>query len=185
MYWISLSMVCIRIVNVVATASLNQELDFYKIRELKGIFHDSDVYGGIAAYFKDEEMQGRVTLFQSGKMISVGTKTEKQAFKELNGAMKFLVKNDFIKEIELYPKVQNIVVMVDLERHINLKELAGNIKSSYEPKRFSGLILHLEEPNKAGVLIFASGKIVVAGLKSSDEINPIVQQIQDLVKLYQ
>ena len=53
--------------------------------------------------------------------------------------------------------------MVDLERHINLKELAGNIKSSYEPKRFSGLILHLEEPNKAGVLIFASGKIVVAG----------------------
>jgi TATA-box binding protein (TBP) (component of TFIID and TFIIIB) len=87
----------ITIVNVVATASLNQELDFDKIREAKEVFHDSDVYYGNAAYFKTEGMQGKVSFFLSGKMISVGTKSEKKAVEELNIAMNFLAEKGFVK----------------------------------------------------------------------------------------
>jgi TATA-box binding protein (TBP) (component of TFIID and TFIIIB) len=85
-------MVKTEIVNVVATASIGQELDFYELRKHKEIFHDSDVYGGRVAYFKTEKMKGRVSLFPSGKMISVGTKSETQALQELELAKDFLSK---------------------------------------------------------------------------------------------
>ncbi len=46
----------IEIVNVVATASLNQEVDFEAFKQTKEIFRDSDVYGSRVAYFKKKGM---------------------------------------------------------------------------------------------------------------------------------
>ena len=45
--------------------------DFYFLQEIS---ITSDVYGRRAAYLKTKEMQGKVSIFSSGKMISVGTK---------------------------------------------------------------------------------------------------------------
>ena len=49
-------------------------------------------------------MNGRVSIFSSGKMVSAGTKSELQAFCEFKLAMEFLVANGFIKEVKLEPK---------------------------------------------------------------------------------
>src|SRR3990170_2847547 len=86
-----------KIVNVVATASVNQELDLHELRQHKEIFHDSKVYGGRVAYFKTPKMKGKVSIFPSGKMISVGTRTGKNALRELKMAMKFLIEKGFAK----------------------------------------------------------------------------------------
>lgn len=61
-------MVMIEIVNVVATASLNQTFDFDELRECKEIFNDSDAYGGRVAYFKTKKLQGKVSIFLSGPL---------------------------------------------------------------------------------------------------------------------
>lgn len=66
-------MVRFEIVNVIATASLNQKLNLNTIGLLEYVFHDEAVYGGHAAYFRSPEMKGTVSLFSSGKMITVGT----------------------------------------------------------------------------------------------------------------
>jgi TATA-box binding protein (TBP) (component of TFIID and TFIIIB) len=68
------------IVNVVATADLNQEVDLFELANLKEIVYDSEIYGGRVAYFKLSDMEGKVSIFSSGKMISVGTKSDKTAF---------------------------------------------------------------------------------------------------------
>jgi len=175
-------MVETQIVNVVATASLNQELDFYELRQYKEIFHDSDVYGGRVAYLKTKNMEGRVSLFPSGKMISVGTRSEKKAFEELNCAMRFLVEKGFIKKVTLSPRTQNIVVTVDFERRVNLEELVANTRGIYKPKQFPAFILKVEKPYTASILIFASGKVIIAGLKSSEQIVPVIQKIEDILK---
>jgi len=107
-------LVKVAVVNVVATASLNQPMDFEELRRFGEIFHDSDVYGGRVAYFKTKQMQGRVSIFLSGKMISVGTKSEEQAQKELQLAKQLLVEKGLIKEVELEPKTQNIVPQLTL-----------------------------------------------------------------------
>ena len=78
------------IVNVVATAALNQKVDLEEIKKFNDVFHDSNVYGGRVAYFKTSNMQGKVSIFTSGKMISVGTKHEETAFQELEAAKDFL-----------------------------------------------------------------------------------------------
>jgi TATA-box binding protein (TBP) (component of TFIID and TFIIIB) len=83
--------------------SPNQEIDFNKLGRYDEILHDSDVYGGRVAYFKTEKMQGRVSIFSCGRMISVGTKGEQQAFKELEKAMNFLTEKGITKPVSLKP----------------------------------------------------------------------------------
>lgn len=51
------------IVTVVATASVNQPIDFEELRRFSEIFHDSDVYGGRVAYFKTKQIQDKVSIF--------------------------------------------------------------------------------------------------------------------------
>ena len=100
-------MVKVDIVNVVATASLNQTIDFNELVKCKEIIYSSNIYGGRVAYFKTEKMQGKVSIFLSGKMISVGTKSELGAFNELVFAMNYLAAKGLLKKVELTPKIQN------------------------------------------------------------------------------
>lgn len=108
------------IVNVVDTASLGQKLDFYKLTTVKEIVYDANVYRGRVAYFKQPTMEGRVSLFPSGKMISGGTKSEKKAHGELEKATKFLAKKGLVKEVGLHAKTQNTVVTAVFEGDVNL-----------------------------------------------------------------
>jgi len=171
------------IVNVVATASLSQELDLDELGKFSEILHDSEIYGGRVAYFKSSDMNGKVSFFASGKMISVGTTSEKEAFYELEHARKFLVENCFTKLAQIQPKIRNIVVVADFGENVNLEELSKNCKMIYEPEQFPGGILRIEEPFKATILIFASGKIVITGLKSSNQIKPTAQKLANVVKI--
>lgn len=175
----------VTIVNVIATASMNQEVDFEALRNVKEIFHDSDVYGGRVAYFKKKSMQGKVSIFMSGKMISIGTKSESQAFSELETTADFLVKKSFAKPTELEPKVRNMVVKVDFERTFDLEKLAEGQGIIYEPEQFPGAILRLEKPFKASVLIFSSGKAIITGLVDSRQIEPTIAKLEDFIEANQ
>jgi transcription initiation factor TFIID TATA-box-binding protein len=174
-------MVKVQIVNVVATASINQQVDFEKLKVYGEIFHDSDVYGGRVAYFKTKQMEGKVSIFLSGKMISVGTKKEAQAQKELMLAKQFLVDKGLIQDVELRTKTQNMVITVDFEQPINLEEFSEKTRAIYEPEQFPGAIIRIKQPLKASVLIFSSGKIVIAGLTSSEQIEKIIDKIKELL----
>jgi TATA-box binding protein (TBP) (component of TFIID and TFIIIB) len=170
------------IVNVIATASINQEMDFDALRQAKEIFHDSDVYGGRVAYFKKAGMQGKVSIFASGKLISIGTKSESQAFNELETTATFLAEKKFAKPAKLEPRIRNIVVRIDLERVISLEKLVENHASIiYEPEQFPAAKLHLEKPFKASILIFSSGKAIITGLTSSKQIKRTIVQLEAFI----
>ena len=178
-------MVKTTVVNVVVTAALNQALDLDELGKFREILHDPDIYGGRVAYFKTSNMDGKVSIFSSGKMISVGTTSEKKAFCELEYAKKFLVEKGFTKPILLQPKIRNIVLTADLEKSINLEELSKKCKMIYEPEQFPGGTLRIEEPYKATILIFASGKVVITGLKSSNQIKPAIRKLVNLLKTHE
>jgi transcription initiation factor TFIID TATA-box-binding protein len=172
----------VSIVNVVATAALGQSLDFDELKEHEEIFHDSRVYGGRVAYYKAPSMEGRVSIFRSGKMISVGAKTEKKAFQQLHLAMNFLTKKGFVKPVELDFRTRNIVVTADFGKSLNLEKLAENSKAIYEPEQFPGAILRIDKPSKASVLVFASGKIVITGLTKQSQIIPTINRLKSLTR---
>lgn len=173
------------IVNVVATASLSQKVDLYELGKLDEFVHNSEVYGGRVAYFRSPNLKGMVSVFASGKMISVGTKSEEEAYNALVYTKEFLVQKGFVKPNVLTHKIQNIVVSANFKMNIDLEELAENNKVIYEPEQFPGGILRIEEPYKATVLLFASGKAVVTGLLSFNEIKPVLEKTVKLARRFE
>ena len=87
-----------RIVNIVATATLDQEINLAMLARFREVIYDSTRYGGHVAYFKSPRMKGKVSIFASGKIISAGTVQEKEAIRELKEVKEFL-KNQKIKSV--------------------------------------------------------------------------------------
>jgi len=68
---------------------------------------------------------------------------------------------------QLFIRIQNMTATANLGVKLDLKKIALRCRNTeYNPKRFAAVIMRLMEPKATG-LIFASGKLVVTGLKSS------------------
>ena len=75
--------------------------------------------------------------------------------------------------------VENIVATVSLniENKINLdKIIQDNINAEYNPEKFPGLIIRLEEP-KATIILFSTGKMVITGLKDVYAVEKVVEKM--------
>jgi transcription initiation factor TFIID TATA-box-binding protein len=158
----------IKVVNVVCTGDLKQQVDITCFNQFDFLKTNLKVYR--CGYVKTKNMSGRVTVFKSGKIISVGTKSIDFAIKELETASKLLKKYGLISKFSLKPQIRNIVSNIDLKRKIDLEKFARSIpKVMYEPEQFSGLVLRFSGSIVA--LIFASGKIILTGAKSYTDLN--------------
>lgn len=155
--------------NVVATANLAQRVDATKFTKYSWGTYDVAYYGGLCGYIKDSAMQGRVTVFFTGKIISVGAKSIRKAILQLEHAKDILVEEGFIKNIKLQPKIQNIVGTMSLSGTLDLNKITTSLKSStLEPEIFPGVIYKTQY--KTSCLIFSSGKIVITGARSESQL---------------
>ena len=172
-----------KIRNVVCTANLEQKVDIVKLSRIACGIYDEAIYGGRCGYIKTPDMDGRVTIFASGKMISIGGKSIKMAIDQLNQAKFFLVKEKMINEMQIIPKIQNIVATIDVGQLLPIKKLASKLPGAvYDPDTFAGLILMGLESNT--FLIFASGKIVSTGCKSSEEVSRTSFELLQKIKKF-
>ena len=74
-------------------------------------------------------------------------------------------------------RIENIVATVSLEQTLDLYAIERNVENvEYNPDQFPGLIFRLETP-KVTALIFKSGKMVVTGAKSTEELIRAVKKI--------
>lgn len=96
--------------------------------------------------------------------------------------MKVIPKLDgFVKKVKLIPKIQNIVATLNIGSRIDLNEVVTHVpKITFEPDQFPGAILRMTEGPVC--LLFASGKIVIAGSKSEDDIRNAVSNLEKLLK---
>jgi transcription initiation factor TFIID TATA-box-binding protein len=86
------------------------------------------------------------------------------------------------KEIEIIPTIQNIVSTAQLNCKLKLKEIALQEQNTqYEPKRFSGLIMRINEPRTTS-LIFSNGKIVVLGAKNEEDSFKACKRIRNIIR---
>ncbi len=73
--------------------------------------------------------------------------------------------------------IENIVATVTLEQGLDLYAMERSVPNvEYDPDQFPGLIYRLESP-KVTSLIFKSGKMVVTGAKSTDELIKAAKKI--------
>lgn len=173
----------IEIVNVVATANIKQQVNLKSISKHPVIMHSPETYGGRVAYIKTRSMKGKVSIFSSGKLISVGTKCPEQAQQDMNNAIEILVLQGSINPVNIYAKIRNIVAVQNIGTTIALEEMSLVINCIYEPEQFSGLILRQDNP-KVTFLVFSSGKIVIAGCKSLDELDNAASKIVEIIDIF-
>ena len=170
----------IHINNVVATASISDELNLklineivpnseYKIKRFPGLI------------YRQRIPKTALLLFSSGKVVCTGAKTMKDAkiailnVIELLSKFKFrLIKNPIIS-------VQNIVATSSLHAELNLSTIAislGLENVEYEPEQFPGLVYRVFDP-KVVFLIFKSGEIVCTGAKTVEDINTALKILKN------
>lgn len=166
-----------KVVNLVATADLKQPVDLDYLSKFPFIIYDQEIYGGRVAYLKTRKMFGKVSIFFSGKLISIGTKSREQALHDLKYTHNILVSNQIINHIKLKIIVHNIVAILDTQLKMDLEDLSSsNENAIYEPTQFPAVFLHIEEP-KSVFTIFNSGKTIITGVKSLKELDDAVEKI--------
>ena len=166
-----------RIVNVVSTADLRQYVDLSALNRYDWGLYDLDIYP--AGYIKDSLIQGKVTVFSSGKLISVGANSTKASFSNLNHARRLLESGGIVQKVILRPAVRNIVASVDVGHRIDLHGLVKRIQNVvYEPEQFPGAMVK-SKGESPSLIIFASGKVVIAGTKSLPELKMVLNNLSN------
>jgi len=167
-----------RVVNVVATANLGQEIDLDRVGLVVGGRYDPESYH--CAYLKAPPIRGRVIIFASGKMIGVGTKTLAEARDDLGFAARILNREGISRSSTLTVTIQNIVTTFDLDEVLDLVGLNAELEESvYDPEVFPGLAW---KPGDfpAHLLIFGSGK-VVASVKTMKDAARVTKYLESRV----
>lgn len=171
----------LKVVNVIATANLSQSVDLAKVGRLPCCLYDLAIYH--CAYLKSPDMYSKVSIFATGKMISIGTKDERQASHDLRYAAEYLAKYDLVEEKELVVKIQNMVATTHVGFPMDLEHIAQETPHMiYEPEQFPGAIYRPDNFKGGAILFFASGKFVIAGATSMEQLENAAREIARLVE---
>lgn len=171
----------IEIVNVVASATIEQKLDLVEVtKKFPDVEYHPEQFPG--AVFRLKDPLSATLLFNSGKMVCTGAKSEKMSIKAVNTVVQKLRKGKIKIKNEPIVTIQNIVSSINLGGTVSLEQAARTLpRSMYEPEQFPGLIHRMLDPRTV-ILIFASGKLVCVGAKVEEEIHRSVNQIHNLLE---
>ena len=171
----------IEIVNVVASATIDQKLDLNKIQEkFPDVEYNPDQFPG--AVFRLKSPKTATLLFTSGKMVCTGSKSEEMAVKAVNTVVQKLRKGGIKIKKNADVTVQNIVSSINLGGKVHLEKAARTLpRSMYEPEQFPGLIHRMLDP-KTVILVFSSGKLVCTGGKTEKDVYRSVNLLHSLLE---
>jgi len=166
----------INIQNVVASATLNQKVDLNAVvKGYPGVEYRPEQFPGLV--FRLKRPKTATLIFNSGKMVCTGAKSEKEACRAVMNVIKELKKGGIIIIRKPELKIQNIVASASLGGRIDLEQAVSTLgKTMYEPEQFPGLIYRMDEP-KVVILIFASGNLVCTGAKKEQDVYDAVHKL--------
>ena len=171
----------IEIVNVVASAVLDQKLDLYEIqKKFPDVEYNPDQFPG--AVFRLRVPKTATLLFSTGKMVCTGSKSEDMARKAVKIVVQKLKKEKVKIKKDAVVTVQNIVSSINLGGKIHLEKTARTLpRSMYEPEQFPGVIHRMVDP-KTVILLFASGKLICTGAKTEKDVYRSVNNLHSLLE---
>ena len=166
----------IRIENVVASASLNQRIDLKAVvKSYPGVEYRPEQFPGLV--FRLKKPKTATLIFNSGKMVCTGAKSEREARGAVMKVINELKRSGIVIVGKPDLKIQNIVASANLSGIIDLEQAAFVLgKTMYEPEQFPGLIYRMDNP-KVVILLFASGKLVCTGAKREEDVYIAVDKL--------
>ena len=177
----------VNIENVVASATLKQRVDLNAVvKGYPGVEYRPEQFPGLV--FRLKRPKTATLIFNSGKMVCTGAKSEKEARRAVMKVIKELKKSGIIIISKPELKIQNIVAAAGLGGTTDLEKSAYDLgRTMYEPEQFPGLIYRMDDP-KVVILLFASGKLVCTGAKREEDVylavNKLHQRLEDKKLIY-
>lgn len=163
--------------NIVATVNLGCPLNLKDIA-MRARNAEYNPKRFSAVIMRIREPKTTALIFHSGKVVVTGARTEEQSRLAARKYARIVQKlgNPSVQFSEF--RVQNMVGSADVRFPIRLEGLANEHEdySSYEPELFPGLIYRMVEP-KIVMLIFVSGKVVLTGAKTREQIYDAFEHI--------
>jgi len=171
----------VAIVNVVASASVDQKMDLNEITsKFPDVEYHPDQFPGLV--FRLRIPKTATLIFTSGKMVCTGSKSEEIARKAIKTVVQKLRKGGIKIKKEADVTIQNIVSSINLGGKVHLEKAARTLpRSMYEPEQFPGLIHRMVNP-KTVILVFSSGKLVCTGAKNEQDVYQSVNNLHSLLE---
>jgi len=168
----------LRIENVVASSSIDQELDLQTLaKELDVEFEPEDFPGLV---YQIQNPDATALIFDSGKIVCTGADSVDNVHDAFDETMQMLYGLGIDVPRDPSVTVENIVSIADLHQQLNLTAIAvglGLEAVEYEPEQFPGLVYRIENPHVA-ILLFGSGKLIITGARRESELGTALTSIQ-------
>ncbi|MBS7632523.1 TATA-box-binding protein [Candidatus Bathyarchaeota archaeon] len=171
----------ITIQNIVASASLNQKVALKSIVE-KFPFaeYSPNVFPGLV--FRLKKPKTATLIFETGKMVCTGAKSEKEAIQAVTKVVRELRSKKLPITNKPDIQIQNIVASAELGGEIDLEYVVSKLERvMYEPEQFPGAVYRMDSP-KVVFLIFSAGKLVCVGAKKEQEVYDAVNKLQKILE---
>ena len=169
----------VKVENIVAVITLDAALDQEKIaKKVPGMVKPKQFPGLV---YRVKDLKVAFLIFRTGKFICSGARNKTTIDKALQHLLKKLSK---VHRIKNKPRVEvvNMVSSADLGFMVHLDKLAvESWNVEYEPEQVPGLVYRLDDPH-AVMLIFRSGKIIIAGTKTRKHAKQAAEKTQEMIK---
>ena len=171
----------ITIQNIVASAALNQRVSLKLIVEkFPHAEYNPKVFPGLV--YRLKKPKTATLIFETGKMVCTGAKSEKEAIQAVNKVTRELRSKGISIANKPEVHIQNIVASAVLGGEIDLETVVGKLKRvMYEPEQFPGAVYRLDVP-KVVFLLFSAGKLVCVGAKKEQEVYEAVDKLQRILE---
>jgi len=165
----------------VTSATLNQRIDLNAVvKGYPGVEYRPEQFPGLV--FRLKRPKTATLIFNSGKMVCTGAKSEKESKRAVMKVVRELKKSGIIIIGKPEMKIQNIVASANLAGLIDLERSAYSLgRTMYEPEQFPGLIYRMGVP-KVVILLFASGKLVCTGAKHEEDVYEAVTKLHETLE---
>ncbi|RNA23947.1 TATA-box-binding [Brachionus plicatilis] len=169
--------------NIVSTISVGCKLDLKKIA-LKARNSEYNPKRFAALIMRIRVPRTTALIFSSGKMVCTGAKSETESKLAARKYARIIQKLGFPAKFMDF-KIQNIVGCADIQFIVRLESLHTYHTRfcSYEPEIFPGLIYRMLQP-KVVLLVFVSGKVVITGAKTREEIYEAFNNLYPILRSF-
>lgn len=161
----------LKIENIVASGAIADAIDLAVISEkIEHCELNQKRFPG--AVFRIENPKIASLIFSSGKVVLTGIRDQDTLEKGLTVIIEAMKKAGVKTYAEPRVGVTNIVCSYDIGKTINLNKVVMTLNLEnieYEPEQFPGLVYRIRDP-KIVALLFSSGKIILTGGRTLDEI---------------
>lgn len=169
------------IVNVVGGGSIGREIDLSQTAQdfpADSVEYNPSSFGAVVIRYDDPK--ATIMLYSSGKYSLAGAQSVDGA---RTVAQKFTSDIERMTQSELSSKsfeIRYLVATADLGSQIDLNEVIvqfGINETEYEPEQFPALFYRPED-QQWFYSVFGSGKVIINGCQSTDELKQAYSQIK-------